>query len=222
MISKWLIILTIIYIGLTRFITTIEAEYNRCVECNIKDTTSMLEYKIWSSELKDSAYYYEPKNHAESLSKIKLILDSIVMINDTTLLMDVKIQNMSEHTVCFTKLYHTNYDIEAQILSIISIKDHSVPSSYIVELDYCNNKTLFSLAHHSGFTVNNVSDIIILKSRECYSFTYELQAKNIKTFIESSEYIQISIDYEYGITSPIPLNNIVFDYVVSNLYKVKE
>ena len=51
---------------------------------------------------------------------------------------------------------------------------------------------------------------------------YELQAKNIKKFVELSEYIQISIDYEYGITSLIPLNNVVFDYAVSNLYKVKE
>ena len=222
MINKWFIILTIIYIGLTRFITHAKTEYNRGTKCNIKDTTSMLESKVWSYELKDSVYYYAPKNHTESVSKIKLTLDSMVMTNDTTLLMNMTIQNVSEHSVCFTKLYHTNYDIEAQILNIISIKDYSVPSSYVVELDICNNKTLFSLAHHSGFTVNNVSDIIILKSKECYSFMYELQAKNIKKFVELSEYIQISIDYEYGITSLIPLNNVVFDYAVSNLYKVKE
>ena len=222
MINKWFIILTIIYIGLTRFITHAKTEYNRGTKCNIKDTTSMLESKVWSYELKDSVYYYAPKNHTESVSKIKLTLDSMVMTNDTTLLMNMTIQNVSEHSVCFTKLYHTNYDIEAQILSIISIKDYSAPSSYVVELDICNNKTLFSHAHHSGFTVNNVSDIIILKSKECYSFMYELQAKNIKKFVELSEYIQISIDYEYGITSLIPLNNVVFDYAVSNLYKVKE
>lgn len=72
---------------------------------------------------------------------------------------------------------------------------------------------------HAGFSVSDISDIVILEPNESYLLQYVLKARNIKKFIESAQYLQVSIDYGDGISSRILLNNIVFDQIESNILK---
>lgn len=222
--NKIIIALPIICFCLVWLVLPTHAEANNSIETfdfyNVKgDTLSSFDFRVWDPDLKDSVYYYSrPRRKTDTLSQIRLILDNVRIINDTTLLINATIKNVCSHTVCFPKLYHTDYDIEAQILQICSMRDYQSPRLFAVVFDY-DGMPVIRNVQHAGFSVSDISDIVILEPNESYLLQYVLKARNIKKFIESAQYLQVSIDYGDGISSRILLNNIVFDQIESNILK---
>lgn len=177
-----------------------------------RDTTNYGS-KIWDIVLNDSAYYYAPHNNNLD---VRLSLDNIKLKNDTTLVIYASIINLSEKKICVLNLYHDNYDLEAQLLSIYFISNNE--TQQYVQPD---KNGIIRMAQHSVFIVESEKDISYIDPNCTLPLRYQIHDKNIKNLITSSKYMQIDIDYQYGISSLIPLTNIVFDRMRSNLLELE-
>lgn len=177
---------------------------------DLRDTTHI--YRIWDTYLNDSTYYYVPHNNNIDVS---LSLDSVGFKNDSTFIIYATIMNLTDKKICVINLYHDNYDFEAQIL-----RANFISNNQRREYVKTDSEGRFRLAQHGSFIVKSEQDISYIMPYDKLHLIYKIHDKEIKSYVKSSKYLQIAIDYEYGISSLIPLNNIVFKYLKSNYCKL--
>lgn len=178
---------------------------------DLRDTTHI--YRIWDTYLNDSTYYYEPHNNNNI--DVCLSLDSVGFKNDSTFIIYATIMNLTDKKICVINLYHDNYDFEAQIL-----RANFISNNQRREYVKTDSEGRFRLAQHDSFIVKSEQDISYIMPYDKLHLIYKIHDKEIKSYVKSSKYLQIAIDYEYGISSLIPLNNIVFKYLESNYCKL--